>query len=57
MDFAPHGIRTNIYNNYFCFRGVGEERKGNGQGGGLQERRRMAKELSRNRRSDTAAMQ
>ena len=31
MDFAPHGIRTNIYNNYFCFRGVGEERKGNGK--------------------------
>lgn len=57
MDFAPHVIRTNIYNNYFCFRGVGEERKGNGQGGGLQERRRMAKELSRNRRSDTAAVQ
>lgn len=39
------------------FGGDGEERKGNGQGGGLQERRRMAKELTRNRRSDIAAIQ
>lgn len=57
MDFALHGIRSNVFNDYFFFRGDGEEIKGNGPGGGLQERRRMAKELTRKRRSNIAAIQ
>lgn len=57
VEFALHGIRTNVFNNWFFFGGDGEERKGNGQGGGLQAWRRMAKELTRNRRSNIAAIQ